>query len=113
MTRRTLFGWLASFFLPVPVPAQPVKPVPCLTPAYAGFEGWFFLQASSYKVRLASAFANNPARWGIQPGRMGVWKNHDNSVSKVVWRNLDGKLFSLEFVPMEEPTSNPPAGAVS
>jgi len=26
------------------------------------------------------------------------------SVSKLIWRNADGKLFDLQFVPMEEPT---------
>jgi hypothetical protein len=35
---------------------------------------------------------------------MGYWRNEDGSVSKVIWRNADGKLFDLQFVPMEEPT---------
>jgi hypothetical protein len=103
MDRRGFFSWLSSSFAAGTVAAA--KPEPCLTPAYAGFDGTFLMNGHSrYKIKLARAYADNPNRWGISPGMLGVWRNRDESVSKVIWRNRDGKLFSLEFVPMEEPT---------
>lgn len=108
MNRRNFFGWLSSMFAGTVAMTPATKPEPCVTPAYAGFDGSFRLYGgeyrSSYTVRLAKCAVANPKRWGIDRGRMGYWYNEDKSVSKVVWRNADGKLFELQFVPMEEPT---------
>ena len=106
MNRRGFFGWLSSLFaVSVACPQCEVRPTPCLTPAYAEFDGSFMMNGHSrYKIKLARAYADSPKRWGISPGMLGVWRNRDESVSKVVWRNRDGKLFDLQFVPMEEPT---------
>lgn len=104
MNRRGFFGilsWLASGSAASPAAA---KPEPCVTPAYAGFDGSFMLyQHRSYVIRLARAMATSPKRWSLSNGRMGYWYNADGSVSKLVYRNADGKLFDLQFVPMEEP----------
>ena len=105
VNRRGFFGllsWLASGSAAVPAAA---KPEPCVTPAYAGFDGSFLLynHASRHAVRLARARATSPSRWSLANGRLGYWYNDDGSVSKLVYRNADGKLFDLQFVPMEEP----------
>jgi len=105
MNRRGFFGWLSS----IAVASRPApKPEPCLTPAYAGFDGSFRLYGgtygSGYLIKLARTSASSPGRWKIDKGRMGYWRNDDGSVSKLIWRNADGKLFDLQFVPMEEPT---------
>ena len=47
---------------------------------------------------------DDPQRYtGIRRGEFAAWKNHDKSVSKLLFRNADGKLFDLQFFPMEEP----------
>ena len=103
MDRRSFFAWLSSSFAAGTVAAA--KPEPCVTPAYAGFDGSFHMGRGRHKIILARASVNGLNRYtGLVPGMMGVWKNDDKSVSKLVYRNRDGKLFSLEFVPMEEPT---------
>ena len=106
MDRRSFFSWLLSSFAAGTVAAA--KPEPCVTPAYAGFDGSFRLLGgdfrSGYKIKLSRASASSPKRWGIDKGRMGYWFNDDGSVSKLIWRNADGKLFDLQFVPMEEPS---------
>jgi hypothetical protein len=106
MDRRSFFRWLSSLAAGTVAPQPDSKPTPCITPAYAGFSGSFRLYGggSGYTVKLARASASSPKRWGIEKFRMGYWYNDDGSVSKVVWRNADGKLFELQFVPMEEPT---------
>lgn len=109
MNRRSLLSSIAGF-LPasmLPASAAPTKPEPCLTPAYAGFDGSFLLygggSARRYTVRLLRCSASSPKRWGLDNGRLAYWYNDDKSVSKLLWRNRDGKLFDLQFVPMEEP----------
>lgn len=103
MNRRSWLQSLATLF--APAPAEQPKPEPCLTPAYAGFDGSFHMGRTRYKIILAYASVSGPTRYtGLVPGMMGVWKNDDKSVSKLVYRNRDGKLFELQFVPMEEPT---------
>ena len=108
MDRRTFFSWLCSLAAGTVASTPDAKPEPCVTPAYAGFDGSFRLRggrhSSGYLVKLARCAVSNPKRWGIERGRMGYWYNDDKSVSKVVWRNEYGKLFELQFVPMEEPT---------
>lgn len=104
MTRRGLFQWVSSLFAARAAEPEPPAPVACLTPAYAGFDGSFILNSGRYRIVLASALVDSPKRYsGCVRGMLGVWKNHDKSVSRLVYRNLDGKLFSLEFVPMDEP----------
>lgn len=103
MNRRSWLQCLAAIF----APGTPQKPqaAPCLTPAYAGFDGSFHMGRARYKIILAYASASSLKRYtGLVPGMMGVWKNEDKSVSKLVYRNRDGKLFELQFVPMEEPS---------
>lgn len=105
MDRRGFFSWLSSLAAGTVVSQPAAKPEPCVTPAYAGFDGSFHMGRGRHKIILARASVNGPNRYtGLVPGMMGVWKNEDKSVSKLVYRNRDGKLFSLEFVPMEEPT---------
>ena len=102
MDRRGFFSWLSSLAAGTVASQPAAKPAPCLTPAYAGFDGSFRQQC--YTIRLTRASASSPKRWGINKGHMGYWRNDDGSVSKLIWRNADGKLFDLQFVPMEEPT---------
>jgi len=103
MNRRSFFLWLSSLAAGTVASQPAAKPEPCVTPAYAGFDGSFCLHGN-YKIILAKTSASNPKRWGIDRGRMGYWRNEDGSVSKMIYRNRDGKLFDLQFVPMEEPT---------
>jgi len=107
MDRRGFFGWLSSLAAGT-VASQPVaKAEPCLTPAYAGFDGSFRLYQDSlrnHRIRLVRSPASSPGRWGLSNCSMGYWYNDDKSVSKLLYRNADGKLFDLQFVPMEEPT---------
>jgi hypothetical protein len=105
MDRRGFFSWLSSLAVGT-IASQPApQPEPCITPAYAGFDGTFVMNGHSrYKIKLARAYADHPKRWSLSAGMLGVWRNRDESVSKVVWRSRDGKLFDLQFVPMEEPT---------
>jgi hypothetical protein len=108
MDRRSFISWLSSLAAGTVASQPAAKPEPCLTPAYAGFDGSFRLLGgdfrSGYKIKLSRASVSSPKRWGIDKGRMGYWRNDDGSVSKLIWRNADGKLFDLQFVPMEEPT---------
>lgn len=105
MHRRTFFSWLSSLAAGTVASTPTAKPEPCVTPAYAGFDGSFHMGRARYKIILAHASVSGPKRYtGLVPGMMGVWKNEDKSVSKLVYRNRDGKLFELQFVPMEEPT---------
>lgn len=101
-------GFLADEEREAILAAADSKPEPCITPAYAGFDGSFRLYGgtygSGYLIKLARTSASSPGRWKIDKGRMGYWRNDDGTVSKLIWRNADGKLFDLQFVPMEEPT---------
>ena len=102
---QSVLAWLAGGAA-AEAPAKPV-PTPCVTPAYAGFDGSFRMNdryGFQPIIKLARCYADSPSRWSIGNGVLGYWKNRDESVSKVVWRNRDGKLFELQFVPMEEPT---------
>jgi hypothetical protein len=75
-------------------------------PKDAGFDGSFMLYrnkwTSGYNVKLARCLAANPNRFKILPNQMGVWQSEDKSIEKLVYRNNEGRLFSLEFAPMEE-----------
>lgn len=109
LPRRSLFqaasAWLAGGST-IEKPA-PHEPQPCVTPSYAGFDGSFLLNTHvmrSRLIKLARCYADNPQRWGIGKGMLALWRNRDESVSKVVYRNRDGKLFELKFVAMEEPS---------
>lgn len=109
MNRRDLLQWFASIF-PVTTFAAAVESLPAKvpTPADAGFSGSFRLWrgdrvGSGYTVRLAKAKATSPARYKVASGQIGMWLNDDDSVEKVIWRNGDGKLFELRFVPLPEP----------
>lgn len=100
MNRRT---WLESIAALVGV-REPKKPaaVPCLTPSYAGFDGT--MKVGGYSVILRRGAVDNPNRYsGLRRNEFAVWKNADKSVSKLLYRNADGKLFDLQFVPMNEP----------
>lgn len=102
MTRRSWLQSFAAFFVPGPPEKPPAEP--CLTPAYAGFDGSFYLNGGRYLIRLLRCFVDSPKRYtGLPRNVIGVWRNHDGSVSKLLYRNRDGKLFDLKFVPMEEP----------
>jgi hypothetical protein len=103
MTRRDWFQWLA---LGSTSAAAKKNPERCVTPAYAGFDGSFVMNSHNLRrhvVKLARCYVDSPGRWSIGKGVLGCWKNRDESVSKVLYRNRDGKLFELHFVPMEEP----------
>ena len=103
MDRRGFFAWLSSLAAGTVASQPPAKPEPCVTPAYAGFDG--SLKCGGYKLIMRRGLVDNPQRYtGIRRGEFAVWKNHDKSVSKLLFRNADGKLFDLQFVPMEEPT---------
>lgn len=103
MNRRSWLQGLASIF--ATAPAEQSKPEPCITPAYAGFDGSFRLNGGRHIIRLLRCVIDSPKRYtGLPRNAIGVWKNHDGSVSKMLYRNRDGKLFDLQFVPMEEPT---------
>jgi hypothetical protein len=105
MDRRGFFSWLSSLAAGTVASQPAAKPEPCVTPAYAGFDGSFLINTHSSRIfRACRCYADNPQRWGVVPGMMAVWRNRDDSVSKMVYRNRDGKLFDLQFVPMEEPT---------
>ena len=107
MDRRGFFSWLSSFAAGAVASQPTIKPEPCVTPAYAGFDGSFVMNHHNLRlhvIKLCRCYADLPSRWSIGNGVLGYWKNRDESVSKVVWRNRDGKLFELQFVPMEEPT---------
>lgn len=100
MNRRSWLQSLAAFF----VPATPEKPAAatCLTPAYAGFDGT--MRCGGVNVILRRGLVDNPHRYsGVRRNEFAVWKNADKSVSKLLYRNADGKLFDLVFVPMDEP----------
>ena len=100
MNRRSWLHCLAAIF----APGTPEKPptAPCLTPAYAGFDGT--IKCGSWSLILRRGLVDNPCRYsGIRRNEFAVWKNADKSVSKLLYRNADGKLFDLMFVPMEEP----------
>lgn len=99
MDRRSFFAWLSSSLAAGTVAAA--KPEPCVTPAYAGFDG--SLKCGDYKLIMRRGLVDSPQRYtGIRRNEFAVWKNHDKSVSKLLFRNADGKLFDLQFVPMEE-----------
>lgn len=99
MNRRGFFSCLSSLVATPPA----AKPEPCVTPAYAGFDGT--LKCGGWKCLLRRGLVDNPQRYtGIRRNEFAVWKNHDQSVSKLLFRNADGKLFDLQFVPVEEPT---------
>lgn len=103
MNRRSWFQSLTALF--ATASAEQPKPEPCITPAYAGFDGSYFMNPSAYKIILYRCRVDSPNRYtGLPANVMAVWKNHDGSVSKLLYRNRDGKLFDLQFVPMEEPT---------
>lgn len=103
MNRRSWLQSLAAVFAPG-TPEKP-KPEPCITPAYAGFDGSFQLSGGRHIIRLLRCVIDSPKRYsGLPRNVIGVWKNHDGSVSKLLYRNRDGKLFNLQFVQMEEPT---------
>ena len=109
MDRRGFLQWLASIF-PVTAFASAGEPAPAKvpTPADAGFSGSFRLWrgdrvGSGHTVRLARAKATSPARYKVASDQIGMWLNDDDSVEKVIWRNGDGKLFELRFVPLPEP----------
>jgi hypothetical protein len=105
MDRRSFFSWLSSFAVGTVASQPTAKPEPCITPAYAGFDGSFLINTHSGRIfRACRCYADNPQRWRVVPGMMAVWRNRDESISKMVYRNRDGKLFDLQFVPMEEPT---------
>lgn len=101
MNRRSWLQRLAAIF----APGTPEKPpaAPCLTPAYAGFDGT--MKCGGWNLILRRGLVDNPRRYiGIRRGEFVVWKNADKSVSKLLYRNADGKLFDLMFVPMNEPS---------
>lgn len=101
MDRRGFFAWLSSSFAAGTVAAA--KPEPCLTPAYAGFDGT--MRCGGVNVILRRGLVDNPHRYtGLRRGEFAVWNNTDKSVSKLLYRNADGKLFDLLFVPMDEPS---------
>lgn len=103
MNRRSWFQSLAAIFAPE-VPEKS-RAEPCMTPAYAGFDGSFQLSGGRHIIRLMRCVIDSPKRYsGLPRNVIGAWKNHDGSVSKLLYRNADGKLFDLQFVPMEEPT---------
>lgn len=103
MNRRSWMQSLAALFA-VPEPEPPAV-VPCVTPAYAGFDGSFQLNGGRHIIRLLRCVVDSPKRYtGLPRNVIGVWKNHDGSVSKLLYRNRDGKLFDLQFVPMKEPS---------
>lgn len=103
MDRRSFFRWLSSLAASAVTPQPASTPEPCMTPAYAGFDGT--MKCGGWKLILRRGMADHPQRYtGIRRNEFAVWKNHDKSVSKLLYRNADGKLFDLQFVPMEEPT---------
>lgn len=111
MTRRNLLQWLAAIFPASAVAATVPAALPKVpTPADAGFTGSFRLWradrvGSGYTVRLAKTKSSSPDRHKVASGQIGMWLNDDDeSVEKVIWRNRDGKLFELRFVPMDEPS---------
>lgn len=100
MNRRSWLQGLAAFFAPGTPEKQPAQP--CITPAYAGFDG--LIRFVGWTLILRRGPVDHPNRYaGIGRGEFAVWKNADKSVSKLLYRNADGKLFDLQFVPMEEP----------
>lgn len=80
------------------------RPEPYMTPAHAGFDGSVGCGSGSMKLTLRRCLADNPKRYSdLRNKELAVWKNHDKSVSKLLYRNADGEVFDLQFVPMEEP----------
>lgn len=95
MNRRTLLSSIWAIFWP---PTKAAEPQPCVTPAYAGFDGSF--RCGTYRVAVRRCQADNPNRIsGIRCGEFVVWRNADQSVSKMLWKDNDGRLFEMKFVP--------------
>lgn len=109
MNRRSLFQYITGLLAGTLAgtktsPPTPVKTLPM--PKYAGFNGSFRIGnsqwRSGYTINLARISSTNPKRFKLLPDQMGVWQSEDKSIEKLVYRNKEGKLFSLEFAPMEE-----------
>ena len=105
MNRRTLLSAIWAILWP-PMPPKTAEPQPCVTPAYAGFDGVFRIGRDRWRVALRRCLADNPSRvTGICCEELVVWKNPDRSVSKLMWKDRDGRLFELKFVPFREEAS--------
>jgi len=116
MNRRNWFQSLTGLFVSGSVVKQPSSS-PCITPAYAGFDGVLRIGGSHggwYKFILRRGLVDNPFRYtGIRHNELAVWKNHDGSVSKLLYRNRDGKFFDLQFVPIDDEIKNPGSSSTS
>jgi hypothetical protein len=109
MNRRDLLQWITGLLAGTLAGTEPKtisSPKTLPMPKNAGFNGSFMLYrnkwTSGYNVKLARCLAVNPDRFKILPNQMVVWQSEDKSIEKLVYRNNEGKLFSLEFAPMEE-----------
>lgn len=100
MTRRTLLSAIWAILWP----PKTAEPQPCVTPAYAGFDGSFRIGGDRWRSGLRLVMrhcrADSPGRLsGIRCGEIVAWKNPDRSVSKLLWKDRDGRLFEMKFVP--------------
>ena len=101
MNRRSILVSLAASLFPAPqTQAQPQA----VTPAQAGFGGWFRMYGghmrSGLKIILRRCRPDNPMRHHPGPNQLVVWKG-DADVERLVWCDAESRLFELRFYPME------------